>query len=430
MDDSGKILRQRISQILGQGSQTSTASPSPREDEECESSILRNMKRQMSVLKEESANRKSFDHESLSLRKECEFLKLRIEELNRAHVEDEISRKKEIGELKSNFDEAINRNLDMIDKLLGEKREHCKRIETLIKERDELERKVKLGETRRREEKSERSRWEAKMLEEVKLQNSRALEAETVRLSLMNEEEKRRMESRHLHETRRLTAEWLAKSDAEIERIQTAHSEELLKTIERERHVFLQKEREQFEKHLREIEFERKQAIEWNRSREKDLGAELSKALGIAQVEHENEKQKAITVLKQENLERTRLIERDKADVESRLANTKAEIIVLRDEVHSKEQILKDVNENLQHEQRISADLKQKYEEANAALDEVRFENINLIQRLKIAENNFELMRVTMPDRMDFHRMNKETEETFVHKTFHDLMHKSSINSS
>ena len=450
-------MRHKISKILGEDiSQTSTASPTPREEVGEMDPHVEKMKKLMSVIRSESNRRISkgdtdMDHliskneayliEIAKLRQNCSELEDRVEQLKRMH-DDELenldrSRRVEIKKIEEKFDEAINKNLDMIDKLLTEKRDYCNRIDCLVKERDFLSEKMKKSEdkfkamlkrevTREREviiekEKLSRATWEQQKVEEIKDQITRKMGQEIEHILSLHMQEKKVVALKHLEEIETIKREYMISKNEEVRRIQSDFAEKLHRAIETERSLSMEKEKVQFDKYAKEIENERearitqlKRATEMANEREASVRLEMESEIAKLRCEHDVEKQRLesrnreetdnlVTSVRRDELEKIKQIEREKSDLECRIGKTIADNIVLRDEVHSRSQIIDDLNRKLEEERSGSFRWKTQLDETKMALDDAKFENLNLIERIKIAENKLEIFKASQLNRCEEH---------------------------
>ena len=161
------------------------------------------------------------------------------------------------------FKKALDRNLEIIDKLLAEKQAAAARIGELEACQKACESKLKQKEAKNEDlfrkelareketlalrEKQVRSKWEVKRLAEIKEQTVKGLEPEIERIIAQHRNEKRLMERRYEESIENLRNELLIKS-----------SEQVSAALDRERELCVERERRNFERFAAQLEQERR----------------------------------------------------------------------------------------------------------------------------------------------------------------------------
>lgn len=467
---SGQVLRGKIQKIIGSLSQdisfhddivsteTTTAAPSPRDETEEEriQSIL-------SILdSSSSAPRRSFDiagPSRMELLARTETLELEITKLreqtqrdNSAHERAlevlKEAHKKEIEELEKSCSETIERNLEVIEKLVAEKKSSTCKLESLLAERDDLGKRLEAKSDTNKEivkkmvakereliihsEKVARAKWEQKKIEEIKRQTSRAIEPEIERLINTHKHEKRIIESKHVEDIERLKTEHLVGLNEKLRNAERDAAETARKALETERQLFAEKERNQFESLCRQMEAERESHLaELRRVRDESLAAErqletekerineihasvLATKIQEIQDLRSTQESSSIKLLERErfqsvgeieNRERVTItrLEMVVAETESRLTHALHDRAVLRARVVELESKLTQHIEVLARTEAQSTDLRRN-------LDEIKLEKLDLIRELKSAEDHVAAFKSKELDRIEqyIHRIIKE----------------------
>jgi len=467
---SGQVLRGKIQKIIGSLSQdisfhddigsteTTTAAASPRDDAEEEriQSIL-------SILdSSSSAPRRSFDISGpsrMELLARTETLELEIAKLREQTQRDKSGHerviealqeghRKEIEELEKTCSETVERNLEVIEKLVAEKKSSTCKLESLLAEREDLAKRLEAKSDTNKEivkkmvakereliihsEKVARAKWEQKKIEEIKRQTSRAIEPEIERLINTHKHEKRIIESKHVEDLERLKTEHLVDFNEKLRNAERDAAETVREALETERQLFAEKERNQFDSLCRQMEAERDTHLaELRRVRDESLTAERRLETELERIKEmhasvlaakyqeiqdlrSTQKSSSIKLLEREHLQSLGEIEdRERvtitrlemvvSETDSRLTDALNDRAVLRARVLELESKLTQHADVLGRTEAQSTDLRR-------SLDEIKLEKLDLIRRLKASEDHVAAFKSKELDRIEqyIHRIIKQ----------------------
>ncbi|EPT29954.1 hypothetical protein TGME49_205590 [Toxoplasma gondii ME49] len=329
------------------------------------------------------------------------------------------------------YEEAVERQLNMVDKLLADKNELTKKCDGLAEEMKQAEARFQLkleeqekrfereAERQKRQsisaEKARREAWQRDKTQEIKEITIKGLEPEIQRLMDRHQQEKRRIEEK----IRRALEEFQKDAQGRIQRIKEQMTREHDDDLERERahHRRLMREQhEQFEKELREERenhladtvkteqrwenqkrrdaalFEEKvtAAIEQEKNRAKEHLEQVARDVDALRQQHAAELQRLRDEVESKEAEwREKLAHEVEVETQKRLEMVKEELLEERDrkldeviEKMGREQLLI----QQQHRQRIDEVERSTRAEASAQLKSASEENAKLVETLKLKD--------------------------------------------
>lgn len=315
----------------------------------------------------------------------------------------EISEAKNVEKIQSLIAEneaLVHAKTDLEDKL-GNK---IGRNDELMKSHIEREKQTILA-----KERSQRKKWEEKKLVEIKEQTMRGLEPEIERILSTHKAEKKIMIEQHSQAVELLRSQHVLEMRTALHEMEKKATDQLLVDLDNERNLFRKKDVETFNSFLKQLEEER----ERGRLRSDTLVLQVREE-AQAQLLQERDKHQLVI---QAFDERTRSeVERKEADLmmeysklldqasaqqktdsasihrlEEELANSSVRL----DEAQRTISKLRDDKTNLERLEQEQADLTDRVGKLEMNLEQVTFEKNNLAELLKIAENDFQVFKLT-----------------------------------